>query len=56
MVLTQRRKNCDESQSYFWTDQWQEAEREAECDIDEGRVEAYEKADDLIAALEEDQN
>jgi antitoxin MazE len=55
IVLTPKRL-IDKSQAYFWTEEWQEAEREAESDIDEGRVEAYETVDDLIAALERDQN
>ena len=55
IVLTPKRL-IDKSQAYFWTEEWQEAEREAESDIDEGRVEAYETVDDLIAALERNQN
>lgn len=55
IVLTVK-KLIDKSQAYFWTEAWQEAEREAESDIDEGRVEAYETVDDLIAALEQDQS
>jgi antitoxin MazE len=55
IVLTPKRL-IDKSQAYFWTEEWQEAEREAESDINEGRVEAYETVDDLIAALERDQN
>ncbi|MFV2045104.1 MAG: AbrB/MazE/SpoVT family DNA-binding domain-containing protein [Anaerolineales bacterium] len=50
------KKLIDKSQAYFWTEDWQEAEREAERDLAEGRVEAYETVDELIAALEHDQN
>ncbi len=50
------KKLIDKSQAYFWTEDWQEAEREAERDLSEGRVEAYETVDELIAALEQNQN
>ena len=49
-------KLIDKSQAYFWSESWQNAEREAERDIAEGRVEAYETVEDLIAALEQDQD
>jgi AbrB family looped-hinge helix DNA binding protein len=49
-------KLIDKSQAYFWAEGWQEAEQEAERDIAEGRVEAYETVEDLIAALDQDQD
>jgi len=49
-------KLIDKSQAYFWNESWQNAEREAERDSAEGRVEAYETVEDLIAALEQDQD
>ena len=49
-------KLIDKSQAYFWSESWQEAEQEAERDLAEGRVEAYETVEDLIAALEQDQD
>ena len=55
IVLTPQ-KLIDKSQAYFWNESWQNAEREAERDIAEGRVEAYETVEDLIAALEQDQD
>jgi len=50
------KKLIDKSQAYFWTEDWQEAEIEAERDLAEGRVESYETVDDLIAGLEQNQN
>jgi AbrB family looped-hinge helix DNA binding protein len=50
------KKLIDKSQAYFWTENWQEGEREAERDLAEGRVEAYETVDELIAGLEQNQN
>ena len=44
----------DRSQAYFWTNRWQEGERQAEEDIRSGRVEKFDNADDLIADLESD--
>lgn len=41
----------DKSQSYFWTPEWQSAEREAQSDIDEGRAQEFESVDDLLADL-----
>ena len=50
------KKLIDKSQAYFWTEEWQEAEREAERDLAEGRIESFETVDDLIAGLEQNQN
>ena len=38
-------------QAWFWTDGWQEGEREASADIEAGRVERFESEDGLIDAL-----
>lgn len=39
-------------QAWFWTDRWQEMEREADADIAAGRVVVVEGVDDLIAHLD----
>jgi len=39
-------------QAWFWTEQWQRAEREAQADIQAGRVRHYGSVDEAIAALE----
>ena len=49
-------KLIEKSQAYFWSESWQDAEREAERDSAEGRVEVYETVEDLIAALGQDQD
>lgn len=41
----------DKSQAYFWTPQWQAAEREASADIAAGRVQEFEDVGDLVASL-----
>ena len=42
----------DKSQAYFWTEAWQEGEREAEEDLRAGRVERFETLEDLITDLD----
>jgi len=51
IILTPK-KLIDKSQAYFWSRQWQQAEREAEQDVAEGRLSAYQDADQLVADLE----
>ena len=47
------KKIVDKSQSYFWTKEWQEAEKEASEDIKAGRIKAFKNVDDLIKDLGE---
>jgi len=39
-------------QAYFWTSEWQEAEREADEDIKAGRTRRFSNAEKLIADLD----
>ncbi len=41
----------DRSQAYFWTPRWQQGEREAEEDLQAGRVSTFENVEDLIEDL-----
>jgi hypothetical protein len=41
------------SQAYFWTKEWQEAEKEASEDIKAGRVKTFDAAEELIKDLDE---
>ena len=45
------KKLVDKNQSYFWTKEWQEAEREADKDIKEGRIKVFQSVDELIKDL-----
>jgi hypothetical protein len=36
-----------ENQAYFWTKEWQEAEKEATANIKAGRVKPFDTAEDL---------
>lgn len=51
IVLTPK-KLVDKSQTFFWSPEWQAAEREASEDIVAGRVNAAQDVDDLIAQLD----
>jgi hypothetical protein len=45
------KKLVDKSQAYFWTKEWQEAEKEAGKDIKAGRVKAFDTAEELFEDL-----
>ncbi len=47
------KKIIDKSQAYFWTKEWQEAEREASEDIKAGRVKTFDTVEELLADLEQ---
>ena len=51
IILTPKQV-VDKSQAYFWTDEWQAAEREADEDIRAGRVQTFENVEELLADLE----
>jgi len=42
----------DRSQAYFWTERWQQGEREAEEDLHAGRFKQFANMDELIHDLE----
>lgn len=52
IVLTPK-KLVDASQAYFWTKEWQEAEREADEDIKAGRVKKFKSAAEAVKYLGE---
>ena len=45
------KKLIDKSQAYFWTKEWQEAEKEASEDIKAGRVKTFDTAEELLKDL-----
>jgi len=45
------KKLVDKNQAYFWTKEWQEAEKEASEDIKAGRVKTFDSAEELIKDL-----
>jgi len=46
------KKLVDKSQAYFWAEQWQEGEREADNDIKAGRVKFFDSVEELVKDLE----
>ena len=51
IVLT-RKEVADKSQAYFWSEDWQAAEREADEDIRAGRVRVFDDVEALFADLD----
>ncbi len=47
------KKIVDKSQAYFWTKEWQEAEKEASEDIKAGRVKTFDTVEELVKDLDE---
>lgn len=45
------KRTVDLEDAWFWTKEWQEAEREAEADIKAGRVKKAKSAEELIRSL-----
>ena len=45
----------DKDQTWFWTEAWQAAEREAEDDLRAGQVKEFDTLDELIADLDADE-
>jgi AbrB family looped-hinge helix DNA binding protein len=50
IILTPK-KLVDSSQAYFWTEEWQKGERQADEDIKAGRVKTFDSADEAIKYL-----
>lgn len=51
IVITPK-KTIDAEQSWFWTKEWQEAEKEADADLKSGRVKKFETIEELIEDLD----
>jgi AbrB family looped-hinge helix DNA binding protein len=50
-IVLRPKKLIDKSQTWFWSEAWQAAEREAEADIQAGRVHEFPDAEEAIAFL-----
>jgi AbrB family looped-hinge helix DNA binding protein len=46
------KKAIDAEQSWFWSKQWQEAEKEADSDLATGKVKKFKTVEDLIKDLD----
>jgi len=45
------KKLVDKNQAYFWTKDWQDAERVADDDVKAGRVKVFDSVEELIKEL-----
>ena len=52
-VIIERAQIIPPDQAWFWKERWQRLEREAQADIDAGRVSRHSSADDAISNLED---
>lgn len=43
----------DPAQAWFWSEEWQQREREADADIAHGRIRRFENIDELFADLDD---
>ena len=55
-VIITRLEVIPPDQAWFWTEQWQKVERDAQADIDAGRVNRYANIDETVSALEKRAN
>jgi antitoxin MazE len=46
------KKLVDKSQAYFWTEEWQKGEAEAEADIKAGRMKTFDSVEELLEDLD----
>ena len=53
IVLTPK-KLIDKRDTWFWTSEWQQAEAQAQKDIQEGNIRQFESVDDLLGHLKGD--
>ncbi len=51
-IIIAPKKTIDAEQAWFWSKEWQEAEREAEEDIKAGRVKKFKNVEELIKDLD----
>ena len=51
-VIVERAITIPADQAWFWTERWQKMEREAQEDIETGRVHRYPGIDEAIADME----
>ena len=52
-VVVTRLHTIPPEQAWFWTERWQRMEREAQADIDAGRVHQFSNVEDMISWLDE---
>lgn len=51
-ILLRPQKVIDSTQAWFWTQKWQEGEKEASSDITAGRVRSHDSDDAFLSSLD----
>jgi len=51
-IVLKPKKLIDKSQAWFWSKKWQEGEKQAQDDIEHGRVEEFDSVDALLRDLD----
>ncbi len=51
-MIELRPKDIDPDQAWFWTERWQQMEREADEDIAAGRVKVFDDAESFLEHLD----
>jgi AbrB family looped-hinge helix DNA binding protein len=52
-VIVTRAQVIPPDQAWFWTERWQRLERQAQADIEQGRVDEFASVDEALAFLTE---
>jgi AbrB family looped-hinge helix DNA binding protein len=52
-VVVSRAQVIDPEQTWFWSERWQRMEKEAQADLENGRVVEYSSIAEALAALDE---
>lgn len=50
-IVLEPKKLIPADQQWFWTEEWQKGEREAQAEIDAGRVKAFDSMNDFLEDL-----
>lgn len=50
-IVLKVKKLIDKNQSWFWTNRWQKGEKEADEDIQAGRIQRFSDANDAVSFL-----
>ncbi|HET6456675.1 MAG TPA: AbrB/MazE/SpoVT family DNA-binding domain-containing protein [Armatimonadota bacterium] len=50
-IVLKPKKLIDKSQAWYWTEEWQKGEREADADIAAGRVKEFDNIEDALGYL-----
>jgi len=50
-IVLRPKKLVDKDQAWFWTNRWQQGEREAEEDLQSGHVHSFDNAEEAVAFL-----